>query len=201
MTALTPLTDTQLLLLSRASQRDDGLLVPVDTLRGGAARRVASKLLIAELVAEVPVGPDNPHWFRDEVAGRWVGLKVTPAGLRAIGIEAAGPDGAEASLTPEPIIPSIPRQPRQSASPREGTKRALVIGLLERPAGATLDELVAATGWLPHTTRAALTGLRQKGLTLAKSRNEASCTAYRIISDVPSPEPATTAADTHAEEV
>jgi hypothetical protein len=29
--------------------------------------------------------------------------------------------------------------------------------------GATLDEMVAATGWLPHTTRAALTGLKKKG--------------------------------------
>lgn len=42
-------------------------------------------------------------------------------------------------------------------------KSALVIGLLQRPDGVTLDEMVAATGWLPHTTRAALTGLKKKG--------------------------------------
>ena len=42
-------------------------------------------------------------------------------------------------------------------------KSDLVIGLLQRPGGATLDEMIAATGWLPHTTRAALTGLKKKG--------------------------------------
>lgn len=38
-----------------------------------------------------------------------------------------------------------------------------MLSLLRRETGASLDELVAATGWLPHTTRAALTGLRKKG--------------------------------------
>ena len=52
---------------------------------------------------------------------------------------------------------------------RPGTKQALIAGLLRREQGATLDELIAATGWLPHTTRAALTGLRRKGCTLEKS--------------------------------
>ena len=43
------------------------------------------------------------------------------------------------------------------------SKIALVADMLRRKSGATLAELVAATGWLPHTTRAALTGLRKKG--------------------------------------
>jgi Protein of unknown function (DUF3489) len=43
------------------------------------------------------------------------------------------------------------------------SKRAQLINLLERDSGATLDAMVALTGWLPHTTRAALTGLRKKG--------------------------------------
>ena len=62
-----------------------------------------------------------------------------------------------------------------------GTKQALIAGLLEREQGATLDELIAATGWLPHTTRAALTGLRRKGCTLEKSTREDGKTAYRIV--------------------
>ena len=63
---------------------------------------------------------------------------------------------------------------------RPGTKQALIAGLLGRGQGATLDELIAATGWLPHTTRAALTGLRRKGCTLEKSSREDGKTAYRI---------------------
>ena len=43
------------------------------------------------------------------------------------------------------------------------TKQDQVAALLLRDEGATLDQMIAATGWLPHTTRAALTGLRKKG--------------------------------------
>ena len=46
---------------------------------------------------------------------------------------------------------------------KPASKISMVADLLRRKGGATLTELVAATGWLPHTTRAALTGLRKKG--------------------------------------
>lgn len=57
--------------------------------------------------------------------------------------------------------------PAPTASPTAGahpkSKIAVVVSLLARTSGASLVELVAATGWQPHTTRAALTGLRKKG--------------------------------------
>ena len=53
-------------------------------------------------------------------------------------------------------MPPAPTEPRIN-------KSDLVVGLLQRTGGATLDEMVAATSWLPHTTRAALTGLKKKG--------------------------------------
>lgn len=60
------------------------------------------------------------------------------------------------------------------------SKISLVLQLLRREDGATLAELVEATGWLPHTTRAALTGLRKKGHSLEKTkRSDATC--YRIV--------------------
>ena len=62
------------------------------------------------------------------------------------------------------------------------TKTAMVLGLLQRPNGATLYEMVAATGWLPHTTRAALTGLRKKGHAIAKTKRE-DVTCYRIAAE------------------
>ncbi|WP_417818935.1 DUF3489 domain-containing protein [Tritonibacter scottomollicae] len=65
-----------------------------------------------------------------------------------------------------------------AAKPRE-TKIGKVIALLKRKDGATLDEMVEATGWLPHTTRAALTGLKKKGHTIeCDKRGDANC--YRI---------------------
>ncbi len=73
-------------------------------------------------------------------------------------------------IQPAPVQPA-PAQPYAiqadlrslTPAPRAESKTALVIALLQRPDGATLDELIATTGWLPHSTRAALTGLRKKG--------------------------------------
>jgi hypothetical protein len=52
--------------------------------------------------------------------------------------------------------------------------------MLLRGEGATLDALVEATRWLPHTTRAALTGLRKRGFAVARSRDGAKASLYRI---------------------
>ena len=55
--------------------------------------------------------------------------------------------------------------------------------MLEREQGATLGEMVEATGWLPHTTRAALTGLRKKGRVIEKiKRGDQTC--YRIAAEL-----------------
>jgi DNA-binding IclR family transcriptional regulator len=54
---------------------------------------------------------------------------------------------------------------------------------MQRKSGATLDQLVEATGWLPHTTRAALTGLRKKGYAIQKSKNPEGVTVYRLDKD------------------
>lgn len=56
-----------------------------------------------------------------------------------------------------------------------------MIALLQRPEGATLAGIVEATGWLPHTTRAALTGLKKKGHTLTKGKR-GDVTYYSIAS-------------------
>jgi len=60
--------------------------------------------------------------------------------------------------------------PSTLKSPRRGTKIAQVIELAQGNDGATLAELVAATGWLPHTARAALAGLRKRGYAVGIDR-------------------------------
>ena len=86
---------------------------------------------------------------------------------------------------------SIKRKPAQqgrragTAAPevnRGETKQARIITLLGRDTGASLIELIAATGWLPHTTRAALTGLRHKGFVLDRDKRADGTTVYRISS-------------------
>jgi hypothetical protein len=66
------------------------------------------------------------------------------------------PKRALASTTPATPIASSIKTPRVS-------KQDQLAALLIRDEGATLDQMIEATGWLPHTTRAALTGLRKKG--------------------------------------
>jgi len=61
--------------------------------------------------------------------------------------------------------------PAGPSAPRGGSKLAQVVELLQRDRGATVDELIAATGWLAHTTRAALTGLRKRGYAVAIDRS------------------------------
>lgn len=59
-------------------------------------------------------------------------------------------------------------QTKAQAAPKRETKNDKVLALLTRENGATLEELVAATGWLPHTARAAMTGLKKKGHTIER---------------------------------
>ncbi len=69
--------------------------------------------------------------------------------------------------------------PTHPAPPRAASKIASVTDLLQRGEGATLAELIAATDWLPHTTRAALTGLRKKGYAISKTERDGA-TCYHI---------------------
>jgi hypothetical protein len=53
-----------------------------------------------------------------------------------------------------------------------------VLALLARDQGASLGEIAAATGWLRHSARAALTGLRQSGHAISRTRTAANTTVY-----------------------
>ena len=64
-----------------------------------------------------------------------------------------------ANRTAQPVAPL----PITTSPTVKLTKRDQLAALLLRDDGATLDQMIAATGWLPHTTRAALTGLRKAG--------------------------------------
>jgi Protein of unknown function (DUF3489) len=64
--------------------------------------------------------------------------------------------------------------------PAVTTKRAQLIGLLERPEGATVAEIGQRLGWLPHTVRAAITGLRKAGREVARSRDADDRSVYPL---------------------
>jgi Protein of unknown function (DUF3489) len=187
------LTATQLVILRAAAQREDRCLTIPESPKGNLARKAFSKLLAAELVKEIRAKPGMPIWRRDEETAKSYSLKLTTSGTNAIAADKDS-DGSATSngSTAQPDLavaefanPSIPARATVLASaPREGTKMARIIGLLKRDHGATLAELIAATDWLPHTTRAALTGLRKRGfvVTLDRSSKERGST-YSIAPD------------------
>lgn len=65
-------------------------------------------------------------------------------------------------------------------SPKHSSKSAAVLAMLQRPEGATLDQLVIATGWLPHTARAAMTGLKKKGHEVTSDKPAGGARTYRV---------------------
>jgi len=62
------------------------------------------------------------------------------------------------------------------------SKRDQLIALLKREGGATLDEMTALTGWLPHTVRASMTGLKKSGLVVTREKLD-NVSRYRIAGD------------------
>ena len=147
------LNDTQLVILSSASQREDGLAALPEAVRAASGKAAVIRLSKLGFLKQVRVKRDQPHWSSDE-EGRRIGLKITNAGSAAIGV---GDDGKGEEQ------PAPGEAQRGPGAPRRESKRAQIIALMQGVTGATLNEMVEATGWLPHTTRAALTGLRHKG--------------------------------------
>ncbi len=166
---MTQLTDTQLVLLSSASQRDDRLIPLPDRLRGAVLDRLAGKLIAIGLATKSEVGAADPIWWRDD-DDKAIGLTITSDGLRALGIE---PEGHDASPPAEAVSPL-----KELVSP--GSKIAAVVSLLRRPEGASIDDVMAITGWLPHSSRAAFTGLRKRGHDVERARDATGQTVYRI---------------------
>jgi Protein of unknown function (DUF3489) len=159
-------------------------------LKGATAQKVANKLISAGLVKEVKAKASDPIWRWDEESRASYALKLTAAGAKAIAVDHAADseDAGEESdalanrhqaailskLDAKDARPSEAMEPGpvRPSAPRGGSKLARVIALLERDHGATIEELIAATGLLAHTTRAALTGLRKRGYAVAIDRSD-----------------------------
>ena len=107
---MSKLTDTQLIILSAASRREDrGVELPAN-IKGEAARKAVDKLIRASLLEEVRAAGSLPVWRRDDESGP-LALRITKSGLDAIDVEdeaVAAPKKTSARLDPVPDIAEVP---------------------------------------------------------------------------------------------
>src|SRR5215218_6977313 len=90
------LNDTQLVILSSASQREDGFAVLPEGVRAASVKAAVIRLTKLGFLKQVRVKRDQPHWLTDE-QGRRIGLKITNAGSVAMGVWRLSPHSPKAS--------------------------------------------------------------------------------------------------------
>ena len=164
------LSDAQAIILSTACAREDGAVFPVTArLKGGAVGNVCKSLLKRGLIEEVAATDLSTVWRHDEERGP-ITLRATPLAYATLGII----DDPERT---QPVTEAAPQPARR----RSGTKQEALIAMLRTEGGATIEEIVAALEWQPHTARGAMSGALKKklGLIITSEKVEGRGRVYR----------------------
>jgi Protein of unknown function (DUF3489) len=221
---MTYLSDTARVVLAAAAQRDDLSVLPFPDgckAKGGAEQKILAGLKKRGLIQVIGADGGPQRWVITSAGMSAIGVEAEDTGSDTASAEAdtgatladtslhavEGPahrTGADGAATPaKSKARAKPAKrgkaaPAEKPSPRAGTKQALMIEMLERPEGATVEQIAAATGWQHHTIRGAISGALKKklGLTVEATRTrevgpnkvgaKGSSTVYRITGASPS---------------
>ena len=183
---MTKLTETQTLILTAGAQRPDNIAMPLPKgLAGAAAKMAVNKMMMRGWLQEVDaiLRRGEPLW-RETGDGHGTTLVLTDAGLEAIGIEPVMATAVtalrETQLDADPKLTAADTP--KPVNIRAGTKQAQIIALLQRPEGAAITEIVAETGWMPHSVRGLISGALKKklGLPIASEKVDGRGTVYKL---------------------
>jgi hypothetical protein len=195
------LNDAQLVILAAAARRDDGSMLPLPKrlkLDESAASQMLAGFVETNLAAELPANRDAAVWQGSKDGERNM-LVITNAGLRTIGIAPNGDSqigkvavkknqrrptkAAKPKATKRRGTQRVPKKTGASSTDRRpDTKQTQVINLLRRSKGATIEQMMEATGWQAHSVRGVMSGTLKKklGLKIVSERAENRARAYRI---------------------
>ena len=186
---MSSLSTSQRLVLATATARADGAVLPLpdgSSVRGRARWLMLEGLIKRGLIAERPAQDGQPAWAPGD--GDFA-LEITPEGRALVG----STDQEPSSLDDQSLRPPTPRGNAGAPEPdgaskerlavRPGTKQALLVDLLSRPEGASIAEIQQATGWQPHTARAAITGLKKKSFGVTGAPRDDGTRAYHLTPD------------------
>jgi len=176
---MTKLTETQTIILTAGAQRSDNIALPLPKgLAGAAAKMAVTRMIERGWLQEVDANlrKGEPLW-RETGDGHGTTLVVTDAGLLAIGIEPVVVKTVVA-IREHAAKASAMKPPTQ----RAGTKQAQIVAMLQRPEGATIAEIVAATAWQAHSARGVISGVLKKklGFVVDSTKEDGRGLVYRI---------------------
>ena len=189
MTTEITLTPKQYDLLQLAATRFFGNTLPAAGqvgLHGGAYEAVGMKLKNLGFLE----GDNSSLWHLTEAAYAFMGIehqrhepKPAPEAETPLEVAMFEAFGGEATLAMGSAPAGVLEQPASKKRKlRDGTKQAQVIYLLKRPKGATLTQIMEATGWQMHTARSVLSRTIQKdlGIALVSEKTTDSDRVYRV---------------------
>jgi hypothetical protein len=180
--------DIQSTVLSKAAAHASGAADKPEGMRPAALLKLGQSMVDQRLMREVRAKGGMPVWRIDE-DGRPISLIITKAGRAAIRPSDQDPVPVEVERPVSPMRPGLhdtgqdelSRKDDAGLTPaRAGSKQATVIAMLSDGSGATMESLIASTGWLRHTTRAVLSGLRKRGYAIERTQEADGCSRYRI---------------------